>query len=167
MPDGTSGYVLTAQGAGVDPAYAAPFSGYTEGARVYHSVDQSIPDITATYLAFDSERYDTDTIHDTTTNNSRLTCQTAGKYIIVFQATFAANATGKRHFWIRLNGTTNIAYNKQGLDSDNEIMVPVVTIYDLAVGDYVEAGVYQNSGGSLALLTQAQLSPEFMMQRVG
>ncbi|GAI09725.1 unnamed protein product, partial [marine sediment metagenome] len=46
---------------GVAEPNAAP---YTEGARVYHSASQTIPDAIGTYLAFDSERYDTDNIHD-------------------------------------------------------------------------------------------------------
>ena len=35
------------------------------GARVYHNANQSISNTTVTALAFNSERWDTDTIHDT------------------------------------------------------------------------------------------------------
>ena len=52
------------------------------GARAHHSSNQSITNNTFTVLSLNSERWDTDSIHDNSTNNSRLTCNTAGKYII-------------------------------------------------------------------------------------
>src|SRR5262245_40483526 len=63
-------------------------------ARAYHSANQSINSGTNTTLNFDSERFDSDTIHDNVTNNSRLTCKTAGKYLICCNVRWASNATG-------------------------------------------------------------------------
>src|SRR6266498_153432 len=77
-------------------------------ARVYHNVAQTTTTAIALALAFNSERFDTDTIHDTLTNNTRLTCKTAGVYEIGGGVEFAANATGVRSLQIRLNGTTAI-----------------------------------------------------------
>jgi hypothetical protein len=52
-------------------------------ARVFNSADITVPDsVNSFYLSFDSEHWDTDNIHDTTTNPTRLTAQTAGKYMI-------------------------------------------------------------------------------------
>jgi hypothetical protein len=142
--------------------------GYTEGARVYHSVDQSIPNATVTVLAFDSERYDTDDIHDTVTNNSRLTCKTAGKYLIIGQVRFYANSTGWRWVDIYLNGTTYIAAFRLDANSASDHEMVIASIYDLAVNDYVELRVVQTSGGSLSVLAPNNgISPEFMMQRIG
>ena len=77
-----------------------PAGGYTEGAHVFNSVDIVCPSESWHILSFDSERYDTDSIHDTVTNNSRLTCKTPGKYLIV------ALAGDTRHS-IRLGGAEN------------------------------------------------------------
>jgi len=143
--------------------------GYNEGARVYNSVSINIPNDTWTTLTFDSERYDRDAIHSTVSNTGRLICKTAGIYQIVGYVSFAPNATGLRAVRIVINGDTSIAYNA----------VPGFTIvavgptftptaqYDLAVNDYVELLVYQNIGDNLALVYQANTSPEFSMQRIG
>ncbi len=140
---------------------------YHEGARVYNSANISIPDNTWTPLTFNRERYDTDTIHDLTSNTSRLTCKTAGKYVIVGNIRFASSAVGKRAIAIYLNGSTEISQASQGLPSDYFLVTIVATIYDLAVNDYVELRVYQNSGGALNVEISGSFSPEFMMQRIG
>ena len=49
------------------------------GAHAYHNAAQSINTASETTLALNSERWDTDSIHDTAVNNSRLTCVTPGK----------------------------------------------------------------------------------------
>lgn len=145
-----------------------PVGGYTEGARVYHGVNQSIPDSTYTILAFNSERYDTDVIHDNVTNNSRLTCKTAGKYVIMAGLAFYQNATGYRHISIYLSGTTTIAVLRIiNLGPGVAPIFTVGTIYYLAVNSYVEVRVFQNSGGALVVSRFPDHSPEFMMQRVG
>lgn len=144
-----------------------PVRGYTEGARVYHDAGQTIPNDTYTSLAFNSERYDTDTIHDPVTNNSRLTCRTTGKYIICFNGYFAENTTGTRLILFMLNSTTVIACFEPGAVTGTHTRIPLCTIYDLSVDDYVEAQVWQNSGGDLSILSLGNRSPEFMMQRIG
>lgn len=133
-------------------------------ARVYNSVDQSIPNATGTVLAFDSERFDTDDIHDTTTHNSRLTCNTAGKYQITVQIRWGSSATGFRQVQIRLNAATNICTVRQGAHGAD--MQVFSTLYDLAVDDYLEVVVYQNSGAALNVGAYGNYSPEFMMVKV-
>lgn len=165
LAKGSEGQYLK-QGATI-PQWAAVSGGYTEGARVTHDAVQSIPNGTFTILTFNSERYDTDNIHDNSTNNSRLTCKTAGKYYIAILVAFATNATGRRFCQIRLNGTTVIADVRVGMDSANSWSASTSCVYDLAVNDYVEAGVYQDSGDALNTKQFAQYTPEFMMQRIG
>lgn len=137
-------------------------------ARVYNDANISATNADWTTLTFNSERFDTDTIHDTSTNSERLTCKTAGKYIIVGNAFFAANAGGDIR-WIRIfyNNTNNIGI-APGIDNVNSAaMMNVCTIYDLAVNDYVTLGVYQDSGGALNITAAGNYSPEFMMIRIG
>ncbi|NQW23332.1 MAG: hypothetical protein HQ475_07805 [SAR202 cluster bacterium] len=147
-------------------AMPAEGSGSDISARVYHSVNQSITNATDTALAFDSERWDTDVIHDTVTNNSRLTCKTAGKYIIVGSVRWTSNVTGVRNTFIRLNGTTWLAFNMPDTNQGNVHAITVSTIYDLAVNDYIELMVHQTSGGALNLEATGNYSPEFMMAKV-
>lgn len=132
--------------------------------RVYNSANESINNATDTALTFNSERFDTDTIHSTVSNTSRLTATTAGKYLIFGHAQFAPNATGTRKVFIRLNGTTNLGTievpNNGGAAN---VELPITTIYQLAATDYVELVVFQNSGGALNVNAGASQSPEFGM----
>lgn len=138
-------------------------------ARVFHSAAPSIANNAWQVLNFDSERFDTDTIHDTATNNSRLTCKTPGKYQITFFALFDAHATGWRGFQIKLNGATVIGDSRTDAIATAAIATgqTVTTLYDLVLNDYVEAQVLQNSGAALNILAFGNISPEFMMVRVG
>lgn len=143
--------------------------GYTQGARAYNSADISISNNSLTPLTFNSERYDTDTIHSTGSDTGRLTCKTAGKYLIVGQIEFAANTSGRRILEIRLNGTTNLAEIEHHPSQTGSAPtgMNILTIYDLSVNDYVELLVYQSSGGSLNVNAVANYSPEFMMSKIG
>jgi len=140
--------------------------GFDKSARVYNDAQIPIPDAAWTAVPFNSELWDTDNIHDNVTNNSRLTCKTAGKYQVVGQVCFLANATGIRNSRILANGTTVFAVNTCPKRSDNFWYAIVVTIVDLDVDDYVELQVYQNSGDDLNLATQNYSYPEFMMARI-
>lgn len=118
-------------------------------------------------LAFNSERWDNDTIHSTTTATSRLTCRTAGVYSIFAHARFAANASGRREMKIQLNAGTNIATAAGAIRVvDNLADMVAATQYKLAVGDFVEVVVFQDSGGNLDIQSAGNYSPEFGMVRV-
>lgn len=160
-------YFIGDNGVEVGPL-AATVGGYTEGARVYNNANISVTNAGDFFLTFNTERWDTDGIHDTGSNTGRLTCQTAGKYLIIGQIEWATNTTGNRQAYIRLNGTTDIA---RVTETTTAAMgcprMIVTTIYDLAESDYVELGAYQNSGDALNVLSTGNRSPEFMMHRIG
>jgi len=140
---------------------------YTEGARVYHSESLTITNATWTSLTFNREIFDTDAIHDPVTNNSRLTCKTAGIYIIISQLVIYYNAVGVRANHIRLNLTTNLATSDVIPTSATLYTASVAAcIYPLIVGDFVESLVYQNSGGGLTAIGLIE-GFSLMMQRVG
>lgn len=142
--------------------------GYTEGARVYHNANQLIAVGVVTQLAMNQERYDTDDIHDTVTNNSRLTCKTEGKYVISGSITWAANPNGLRDVFLTLNGATYITAQLQPTASSGTTPQSISTVYDLAISDYVELSVYHyGTGGALNVLVAGNYSPELSMQRIG
>lgn len=156
-------------GTEIGPLGAAGSGGYTEGARVYKAADQTISDDTVTAIQFDNERYDTDGIHDNATNNTRLTCQTAGKYLIGGCIRWETGTATQAQLQIRLNGTTTIAMFSQQIELTGGPTEKwfISTVYDLAQTDYVELVVYQDSTGTKNIVATANYSPEFWMQRIG
>ena len=81
------------------------------GARAYHDANQNSSHGTWKTMELNSERWDTDGIHDNVTNNSRLTAQTAGKYIITGSIFFDDDPWNTRGIHILLNGATVIAWH--------------------------------------------------------
>jgi hypothetical protein len=114
----------------------------------------SINNTTHTAVAFTAEDFDTDTMHDNATNNTRITFTTAGKYIIIANVSWASNATGIRQIRIRKNGTDDFDLDARTLvvpHSGLGIAQEVVTIMSVSATDYIELMVYQDSGGALLL----------------
>jgi hypothetical protein len=137
--------------------------------RVTHSANQTIATGTLTNLAFDIEQFDTQTLHDTVTNNSRLTAPVAGIYHIGAGVRWASNATARREVQLRINGSTIIAtsivepVSEAGVTTDQS----VETSYALAAGDYVEVRVRQVSGGDLVAVAGSPVFPRFFMSYLG
>lgn len=138
------------------------------GARVYKDANQTISNGSWTAVQFNQERFDTDTIHDNATNNTRLTATTAGKYLIGFNGHFAADNVGYRGMRVYVNNTTNIArWQNDALAGSVICPVSLVTLYDMSATDYVEFLGYQTSGGDLDLVSSGNESIEAWMFRVG
>lgn len=138
--------------------------GWRVGCRVYHDANQSINNATPTTLAFNSERYDPYGMHDTASNNSRITVPIKGIYLIGTTVSFAS-MTGIVQCQIQHGGATLIAINKLYISAS----VPhcnVNTVYEMGAGEYVEVIVVQSSGGALNCTTNANWSPEFWVQRI-
>jgi len=131
--------------------------------RVFNSMDITIPHVTDTILTFDSERWDTDGIHDTAANTSRLTAQTAGKYYIFAHIEWDGGA-GTLNLRILLNDTTVIAENF--VQSLRFFSMSIGTHYEFNAGDYVEVQVRQNSGVPRDILSVEASSPEFGMVKL-
>lgn len=151
-------------GAYTDLVVSAVPTGTTPMCRVYNSANISIPNATATDLTFDSERFDTDSMHSTVSNTNRITFNKAGKYLVGCNVVWDAGAGVTRQVRIMLNGTTRIAYDLQDVSVANNHAHVLCTFYEFAVGDYITCSVYQGSGGALNVLGGvgiANASPEF------
>ncbi len=138
-------------------------------ARVTHASSTSIADVTSTTLAFDTERFDTDTIHDNSTNNSRLTATTAGKYYIFANIVWAANATGTRAADIVFSTTGNSIAGSQVAAAPGGSLftqLNVSCIQDMGAASFVTLLVFQNSTASLNVVKTNEASPEFGMIRL-
>jgi len=142
--------------------------GTQQYARVYNSAAQSIADATDVHLAFNSERADTNGLHDTVTNNSRLTCKSAGVYFIMAVLYWdTAVDAGLRIGALRLNGTTVIASVTMQNISGQYVKQYCSTVYALEVNDYIEVRARQTSGGSLNIMNSGSAQgTDFAMVRV-
>ena len=71
-------------------------------------------------MTWDSEDFDTDGFHSTSSNTSRITIPSGkgGKYLLVAQTTFASNATGVRIWKIFKNGSELFESNFGAAPSD-------------------------------------------------
>lgn len=133
-------------------------------ARVYNSAAISIA--TGGFgsaLTFNSERWDSDSIHSTSVNPSRLTAPVDGLYLINGSVQFAANATGYRSLWISYNGTSNIGQTTVSNQGADVVTIVISTVWKLVATEYVQLFAFQNSSGALNVTSVAALSPEFSL----
>ena len=138
-------------------------------ARVYNNADISIPSATYVTLTYNSEYYDVGGLHSTSSNTGRMTAPVAGKYLIISQIAWAANANGIRYQKIVKNGvSTNVLAETQlPVPGSNEQYVQIMTEVNLNAGDYVEVWVWQNSGGNLAAKYRFEAEPVLIMRQLG
>jgi hypothetical protein len=137
------------------------------GCKATRSSDQAISATTSTAILWDTEEYDTDNYHSTSTNTSRLTVPATGKYKITGNLRFGAGEAG--FVTIRKNGDTSggilaqsaVAPATQATDAFNAASLSVEA--QLSIGDYVELVVFTNTasdvkGGATGGYGQASLS---------
>ena len=155
---GTNGFILTADSAeATGIKWAAAASGSTfAGCSMYNSSSYTIANATNTNLTFNTELYDTDAYHSTSTNTDRITIPSgkAGKYLITAAFAWEGNSSGERSLRLMKNNSTTDNYNRVwagfGNAAGNTTMV-ISRIVDAAEGDYFTLRAYQSSGGNLTL----------------
>jgi hypothetical protein len=123
------------------------------GARVYKAAVQSIPNGVTTTLTFDSERFDTDGFHSTSSNTERLTIPAGmgGLYMMGGYINFASDNDGVRFSYIAVTGTaaSQVAFNSsESVQGDVTRHTPV-GMAQLSAGDYVEFKAYHTAGANL------------------
>ena len=138
-------------------------------ARVYRNTALTIPNNTWTVVPFQAQLWDTDNLWSLSPNPSRFTINTAGVYLIIFNARWQPASAGRRLLQLMLNGATWIARTEIGstADATAEPTQIVTTIYDLALGDYIEAQVYHSRGSPLDLPVGWPQGPLYMISKLG
>lgn len=131
--------------------------------RVRKSSANNVADSTATAIGFGSEDYDTDTMHDNSTNPSRITFTTAGKYHVGAMIKWAGAAGGTRKVSIVLGGATTLAAVEHPADCES---MTISLDYVFTAAQYVELVVYQDSGGTIQVLVEDG-SPTFWAHKIG
>jgi len=165
---GTNGHTLQVDSStATGLKWAASAAGGFVGASIYNNASQAISNTTWTTLNFNSEVFDTDTFHDTSTNNSRITIPSGknGKYLITAKWHFQGNASGSDRLGaIKKNGTAIGSY--RGINGNaSSVGWGASVILDLVATDYIELEVYQDSGGNLNALG-GYAAPEYNFLQV-
>jgi hypothetical protein len=154
--DADSANLLSCSGDGLLAALPAAIAS-PPACSAYNSANISAPDNTGTVVTLNSEYYDTDTMHSTTVNTSRITFTTAGIYVVTFVCLWNKNANGDRQAQIRKNGSDTLVTDSKHAGSADLFVGHSCTVQDsFAAGDYVEGIVKQDSGGALNLLAQRE-----------
>ena len=131
------------------------------GAKVYHSISQTLTNDIPTALSFDSEDIDTDSYHSGITNNSRLTAPIDGHYLVIAQAAFVSNAVGDRRLFLVINGSNQVSQNGKAATSGIVTLVNIAYMVTRESGDYIEVQALQNSGGNLGTQPISGRAPYF------
>jgi hypothetical protein len=159
---GTNGQVLTADStAATGLKWATTSSSPTAaGCFIYKSTVQTMTNNTYEIITFDTEAFDTDNFHSTSSNTSRITIPTGkgGKYQVNGNTQWANNTTGLRGIELLLNGTAYITNFIAAPNSDGRCFLTIAVVMSLSAGDYLELDVFQNSGAGLNISGNAQLA---------
>jgi len=132
--------------------------------RVYHSVDQSISSGgSPTALAFDSELFDALGMHDNSTNNSRITIPTGYDGLWLFGANpqFNTGAGNRALLRLSLNNATDFAGDEGKPEASTFTHLFALGLYRCVAGDYVQAKVYQDTGGAVNVIASNYRTPGF------
>ncbi len=117
---------------------------------VFASSAELVPNATPYKLAAPSENFDNNAMHSTVTNNSRITAQTAGRYLLTATVTPAVSSAGTYrsvHFIVN-NTTTLLGFTGDIGGGSLDDSISICRTATLAVSDYVEVLVQQDTGGN-------------------
>lgn len=130
--------------------------------RVYNSAAISVTNSVETALTFNSERFDTDTLHSTSVDTGRITFTTAGTYLVGGSIRWEDSAsTVAQRLAIRLGGATKLAETLNNHANNGGSPLSIATLYAFSAGDYIELVAYQNTTGALNVTATGNQSPEF------
>lgn len=128
-----------------------------------NAANQTISNDTITVVSYGDEEFDSHTLHDNSTNNSRITVPIAGKYAF-WAIDFWDNRTDTGYCGCRYREggatyhTTTIRYHNASDGNATSSGVFSIIVADMAASEYMEHLVIQNSGGDVDLLGDGTLA---------
>ena len=156
----TTGEVLTASDTNTY------LNNYDAAAAVQLTSNLSVANGADTVITWSSSVYDNDTMFAAGTPN-RLTIKTAGIYVVTATLTWAANSTNERISWIQKNNDASVRWgNRRGGAWTGQTEYSIAAQITCAVNDYIQIGVYQNSGGALVLNSAATSRTRMEVARI-
>jgi len=136
-------------------------------ARVYKNAVFAVPTGVHTPIPFDLERFDTDDMHDIAVNNTRLTIQHEGLYVIGGHVQFEPAAGGAlRIAGVKFNGALSIGFQTSGPLAGAVVFLSVATLWQCVIGDYFELTAFQDTGGPINVANVQGYSSEFWAHRL-
>ena len=147
LQDSGGNDIITSDGSGNLTVNAAGLKN-TPAFRVYKNANQSISNNTFTKVTFQVEDYDTDNAF--ASNKFTVPSGKAGKYVFQYGGWFGGVVDNKViAFRLYKNGSfQNLTYTQSTISTAHVPVVNGVSSLDLAVGDYVELYIVQDTGGS-------------------
>jgi hypothetical protein len=175
LKGGTTGQVLSkASGTDLDFSWSTPSSPTFVGVILNSNLTFQPANNTITKIPFNLEIVDTNTFHDNSTNNTRITIPSgkAGKYLFTGAGYWDTNGTtfavGERTGYLYKNNTQVGVFLQQKASANVYLGHVWSVILDLAEGDYVEFAVLQNSGASnLSFFVDNSTGGQFAAQYLG
>jgi hypothetical protein len=105
-------------------------------------------------VVFGAEDFDTAAMHDTVTNNTRITFATAGVYALMAGVEFDGSAAGLRTLSFQKNGATIVGITAEVINNGaSPVGLTNCLTEKFAAGDYIEVVAAQNAGGNLNIGT--------------
>ncbi|MGZ5312737.1 MAG: hypothetical protein ACXWEA_00870 [Solirubrobacterales bacterium] len=135
-------------------------------ARVTNSTTQIIPSDTNLPLVFDTEIYDTASMHSTNfTDNASMRPPVDGIYAVTAQVTWGPGGTGVRLVSLVKNGSQLLAEEIEpiAVNLGGPLYQTRTTQAPLQAGDFVQVVARQNSGSNQTVFKDDDLIPEFSM----
>ncbi len=138
-------------------------------ARVSDNTEQVLPNETPVTLNFNTESFDIDNLHSTTTNSSRLTAPIAGIYRVSASVGFIlSSSTTSVILELVKNGTVDL-FDTQNPTEGNTTFSNATDLVKLNAGDFVQVVAEQKgatSGSSAFSCSPAESCPSFSMEWV-
>ncbi|KKN25154.1 hypothetical protein LCGC14_0887630 [marine sediment metagenome] len=129
--------------------------------RVYNDASITIAASTEVALTYNTERYDKDGMHSTSSNQSRITAQVPGKYLFIAHTRWAGFTASKVYTFIMVGGSTEYARDERGMPVGADINVTVSTLIDMAVGNYAEVFVFHDNASPQSSVADVANGLEF------
>lgn len=137
-------------------------------ARVFHSVTQTIPQWTPTYLTFDSELWDDGNFHDPAAPD-RLTISEPGLYEIGCGFRWTTYFAHNTSCAIRRNGVNTIAFHTHAVSATGwaGAAFTLHTTMRLQAGDFLQVQVYSSNAFPSDIPNDQLFSPHFWIAQIG
>lgn len=137
---------------------------------VKKSDNQTLTNTADTVLTWDQEEIDTDSMHDTSTNNSRITIPTTGYYRVTVSTYLTAAPTAVNNalqLKVRLGGSTVVmsTFTESMITGNNYFTLQAQKILSLSANDYLEAVIYHTTGTGTCI-NAGSASTFFQVERI-
>jgi hypothetical protein len=112
------------------------------------------------FAAVDS--YDTDNMHDTATNNTRVTVKTAGVYCVTFGYGLNYSGTITLEQGQILRNGIKIAYSIKRYSQGTNTANTITTVINASVNDYFEGSIFLQGGSSYTVFAGVDAASTFL-----